>query len=220
MKSSRIDDLTGEVMLVQTIKHTCVENVLEAKNDRKKLGEYYWVFNNTCMPTFEPKCVNKLLDRLGVKAEVFRCVTESFEKTVMDGDLKPSLKISLQDNEVLRRHYTTFSKVEHYGEFPMVKINGVVYYGPTTFNSIASFVCRHIKDSLKGCASFVVEDVLEVTTAGRVFKWVCLVLVAGLSVALIMLCQKSMKKKFDSDLSYKIDQSVSEYLKKTGGTDL
>ena len=141
MKSSRIDDLTGEVMLVQTIKHTCVENVLEAKNDRKKLGEYYWVFNNTCMPTFDPKCVNKLLDRLGVKAEVFRCVTESFEKTVMDGDLKPSLKISLQDNEVLRRHYTTFSKVEHYGEFPMVKINGVVYYGPTTFNSIASFVC-------------------------------------------------------------------------------
>ena len=111
-------------------------------------------------------------------------------------------------------------KVEQYGEFPMVKINGVVYYGPATFNSIASFVCRHIKDSLKGCASFVVEDVLEVTTAGRVFKWVCLVLVAGLSVALIMLCQKSMKKKFDSDLSYKIDQSVSEYLKKTGGTDL
>jgi len=164
--------------------------------------------------------VNKLLDRLGVKAEVFQCITNSFEKTVMEADQKASLKISLQDNDILRRHLTAFSKIEHFGEFPMVKINGVVYYGPVSFNSIASFVCRHVKDSLKGCASFVVDDVLEVTTAGRIFKWVCLALVLLASLTLILVCQKKMKKKFDSDLSYKIDQSVSEYLKKTGGTDL
>ena len=224
MKSSRLKDLSGEVMLVQAIKNDCTETILENANRRSAIWEYYWTFHNNCQEEFRPECSNAILKKLGIKNEVFKCIHESFEQTAKvskdttTDDNSP--KILLQDNSILRRHMTEFMHIEHYAHFPMIKINGMVFYGPAKFQDIFSFICMHVRDSLTGCDKFLIIKDAGKSTNRRFFELIALLIVGMIVAVAVLFCRNTLKRKFDGELAYKIDQSVNEFLKKTGGSDL
>jgi hypothetical protein len=222
MKSSINDDITGEVMLVQTLKNKCTEAILQDRNQQNKIREYYWRFNNSCIETFSPKCINAILKALGIKKEVFDCVKSSFiRSTLIDPKADPVQRteplILLDDNTLLATEMKSFKAIENYADFPLLKINGVIYYGQISFKEVAEFMCRHVKKDLKGC-----EDVqeIEVFSEGKAFRWFALILVIGVFGTVMELCRRALKKKMEGELAYKIDQSVSNFLERSGGTDL
>jgi len=222
MKSSINDDISGEVMLIQTLKNKCTEAILKDRNQQHKIREYYWRFNNSCIETFSPKCVNAVLKALGIKKEVFDCVKSSFiRSTLVDPKADPMPRteplILLDDNTLLASEMTMFKAIENYADFPLLKINGVNFYGQLTFKDVAEFMCRHVKKDLRGC-----EDVqeIEVVSEGKAFRWFALILVVGVFGTVVELCRRALKKKMEGELAYKIDQSVSNFLERSGGSDL
>lgn len=221
MKSSYFKDLSGEVMLVQTLKHICMERVLESSSKKRSIAQYWWTFHNSCMKEFRPECSNAILKSLGIKSQVFDCVKNSFEQTATN--LEPAgspPKILLQDNSILRDVEQRFVKVEHFANFPLIKVNGMVFYGQADFQSVMGFVCAHLKDNLRGCSEFSIIREVQVTGESKAFKYIALSLVVILLAVIIWRCRQALKVKFEGELAYKIDQSVNDYLKKTGGTDL
>ena len=222
MKSSINDDISGEVMLVQTLKNKCTEAILKDKNQQNKIREYYWRFNNSCIATFSPKCINAVLKSLGIKKEVFDCVKSSFiRSTLIDPKADPVQRneplILLDDNTLLATEMKVFKAIENYADFPLLKINGVIFYGQVTFREVAEFMCRHVKKDLKGCEE--IEEI-EVVSEGRAFRWFALILVIGVFGTIVEVCRRALKKKMESELAYKIDQSVSNFLERSGGSDL
>jgi len=218
MRSPNYFLLTGEVMLIQTLKNKCTETILENANRRSAIWEYYWTLNASCINDFDPKCVNTILRKLNIKDEVFDCVKRSFIKEVQTEEIEP--RILLQDNEILRREMSDFSKVEHYVNFPMLKINDIIYNGPLDFKQIMNFICLHVNDKLVGCKEFFIVKELEVEGTKPVYKIFFIVISILIIGVAIEFCKRYLKRKYEGEISYKIDQSVSSFLEKTGGTDL
>ena len=218
MKSSRLMDLSGEVMLVQTIKNICAEVELEKRGQEDKIGEYWWTFNSSCVEEMRPECSNAILKKLGIKNEVFACIKNSFEDSARKLDSNISQpKILLQDNSILRREMMSFSKIENYAHFPMVKVNGMIFYGPTRFRAVMGFICTHVNDNLKGCESGIgLPREIVLNKPSQAFKYAAIFVVVLAVSMVLFVCRNKLKAKFDADLAYKIDQSVSEYLKRTG----
>lgn len=222
MKSRFYDDLGGEVMLVQVIKNICAEQIITSLGKPALLPEYWWTIHNSCMKEFSPVCYNAVLKKLGIKSDVLKCLNNSFDTLNLDGSpSKSPLRIGLQDNSILRTQLNNFYKVQHFNHFPLVKINDMVYYGKIDYVDIMNFVCNHITDTLKGCKTLPkTNEIVIVETGGAVFKYIASFVVISLVVFVIYLCKTKLKQKFDGELANKIDQSVTEYLKRTGGTDL
>lgn len=213
----------GEVVLIQAIKNLCVNTILSIKERRHEMGDYYWLFYKNCMEDFRPECSNKILSKMGIKEDVFKCITTSFYRTVQKEDHNLQMKhpnIFLQDNFLLKMEKQRFNKVEHYAHFPLVKINDVMYYGPISFSSIFGFICNHINDELEGCKQFITEEEKTIHRNNRLFEASILSLIVLLCLASAFVCRKKLKRKFDTDLAYKVEQSVTEYLQKNPGTEL
>jgi hypothetical protein len=213
----------GEIILVQALKNMCTETTLSVKDRRKELGDYYWMYHQNCMEQFTPECPNAILSKLGIKEDVFNCITSSFYSDIsrsQDTIVRKHPNIYLQDNYLLRLEKSNFNKIQHYAHFPLVSINDVVYYGPITFRSILGFICRHINDGLKGCSEFITEDDVKIQRNKGLFEASFIGLVVLFVLVAIYICKKKLRRKFDSELAYKIDQSVTEYLQKSGGTEL
>ena len=112
---------------------------------------------------------------------------------------------------------TSFSKIQNYAHFPMVKVNDMIFYGPTRFKAIMGFICTHVNDNLKGCVTGLGssrEIILD--KPSQAFKYAAIFVVILAVGMVLFVCRNKLKAKFDADLAYKIDQSVSEYLKRTG----
>jgi hypothetical protein len=209
---------SGEVVLVQMIKNMCVSSVLKDRQRAEDIGNYYWLYHKNCMTDLDPKCSNSILKSLGIKDLVFDCISESFEQSALQkGTRKSSTpNIVLQDNKLLREEKERFKKIEHYAHFPLLKVNGMVYSAPITFGSVLGFVCTHINDGLEGCNEMVKVEEVVVSTSSRTFEWIFFTIILGAVVGLIVVCRNQLRRKFDSELSYKIDQSITQYLQRTG----
>jgi hypothetical protein len=222
MKSRYYEGLGGEVMLVQVLKNICAERIITSLPKPQMLPEYWWTIHNSCMKEFSPVCTNAVLKRLGIINQVFACVNKSFETLNLDGSPSTSpLRIGLQDNTILRSQLNNFYKVQHFNHFPLIKINDLVYYGKIDYAEVMGFICTHINDSLQGCKFLPkTNQIVVVETGGAIFKYLASILVIALVLWAIMVCRSKLKQKFDGELANKIDQSVTEYLKRTGGSDL
>lgn len=214
-RSSRSSQISGEVMLVHALKNHCVDS-RSLDLSLKVRANYHWLVNSVCVKDFNPKCTNKVLSKLGIKEQVFRCVNSSF-------DIGPSksLNIGLNENRVLSSYKRDFDTVSHFSMFPLVKVNGIIFYGEGTFKEVMTFVCRHLNSKLVGCATVFGEDKkIDVEVSGSGLK-IVIILFVILSVAgLIEFCRRKLKKGFEAQMSHQIDESVNEYLEKTGGSDL
>ena len=222
-KSDANNKHAGEVVLIQTLKNMCTETTLSVHNRRKELGDYYWMYHQNCMQEFTPECPNAILSKMGIKDDVFKCITSSFYKETIrsqnDGEMRHP-NIYLQENYLLKLTRNTFEKVQHYGHFPLVRINDIMYYGPISFSSILGFICRHINDELKGCAQFAIVDDVKIQRNRGLFEASFIGLIVLFVLVAIYICRKKLRIKFDSELAYKVDQSVTEYLQKSGGTEM
>lgn len=213
-RSTRSGDISGEVLLIQILKNHCVEGAL--KLDFKTKAQYHWLANGVCVKDFNPKCFNKVLTKLGIKDQVFKCINSSFEL----GPSK-SLNIGLNENRVLANYKREFEVVSHFSMFPLIKINGIVFYGEATYKEIMTFVCRHLNSKLGGCATtFGKDTTIDVEAKGSGLKFVIILFVVLGVAGLIEYCRRHLKKRFESQMTYQIDKSVSEYLDRTGGSDL
>lgn len=220
MKSVEFGDesVNGETMLIQALKNNCTEKILlEGPNKRiHALMEYYWTFNASCIKSFSPRCSNKILTKLGIKDEVFKCIKNSFIQlgsTERPADYDP--KIGLEDNQILQGQQKSYNQIENYSNFPMVKINGWIFHGDVDYNQIMHFVCGHINDNLPGCYTLVDRY----SEGGSAFKWISFFIILALVGGGIWYCHIHLKLKFRNELSYQIDRSVSSFLERTG-TDL
>src|SRR3990167_1873867 len=222
MKSKYFEGLGGEVMLVQVLKHVCAEQIIANLQKPSMLPEYWWTMHHSCMSDFNPVCSNAILKKLGIKSQVFECLKKSFLSPNLDGTPSTGpLRIGLQDNSILQDQMTKFYRVQHYNHFPLIKINDLVYYGKIDYPEVMGFICTHIRDSLQGCKTLPkTTEIIVVETGGTVFKYIASILVIALVLYVVCVCRSKLKQKFDGELANKIDQSVTEYLKRTGGTDL
>jgi len=218
MTSSRSSDISGEVMLIQTLKNKCTETILENANRRSAIWEYYWTFNKSCIREFSPKCSNAILKKLGVKDAVFNCIRNSFVKTALNGTT--DLKITLQDNELLRKEKEDFNKIQHYSNFPMVKLNNMIFYGQTSFNEVMGFICMHLRDNLNGCKLFQVSKEVKYSTGNAVYRWIAFIFVGVIIAFLVETCRKALRRKMEGELSFQIDKKISNFLERSGGADL
>lgn len=220
MESFRIDHLNGEVMLVQVLKNVCTERVLTAKKDFMGIANYYWTFHESCVNTFEPKCSNAILKSLNIKKEVFDCINGSFfePSNFKSHGHKDLTRTLMLDNSILNNNKKSFDTMKDFSQFPLLKINGMVYYGEIAFNDVFSFVCNHVNQNFQGCSQ--IEIVTNIPQSARIYKFLVLAMIILMVVVLVYVCRNTLKAKFNRELSYKIDQSVSEYLKKSGGSDL
>lgn len=216
------DNLPGEVMLIQVIKNMCTEKILREQNRPKDIWSYYWTYNMSCVNDFLPQCFNTILQRLNIKDQVFQCIKNSFEKTAETSDTSSEPKILLQDNSLLRSEMAEFKKIEQYSSFPMLKINGMIFYGVINYKEVVTFICQHLSDTLQGCKSIKGLNVVIVEKSGgaTIFKWFAIIFVIAVFAVVIELCRRALKKKFEGELSYQIDKSISSFLERTGGSDL
>lgn len=225
MQSAYFDNLGGDLMLVQALKNICTEKVLRRDHREYEIGDYYYLYEKNCFETFSFKCVNQILKRMGIKNAVMDCIYDSFESTAYEerrrfnSDKRPN--INLQDNSLLRDELTNFKTVQHYSDFPLIKINNVYFYGSPTYLSVFGFICRHINDGFSGCNTIITEEEIKINRNSKVFQFSVLALIGLLVSGAVFVCQKRMKKRFDVEMAYKVDQSVTEFLQKdkTGPVD-
>lgn len=207
----------GEVMLIQMVKNMCVETMLSIKERRKEIGNYYWLYYHNCIHDFQPECTNAILDHLGILDDVFKCVTTSFYKNVKKSDSMMELKhpnIYLEHNYLLGSEKRELESIKHYAHFPLLKINDIVYYGPITFSSVMGFICKHINDDYKGCEQFHTEEDVETQAFHRKLE-MGFIGFTFLAVLLgVFICRKRLIKKFNSELAFKVEESIKEYLQK------
>ena len=218
MKSTLFDDMAGEVMLVQVLKNKCTEQVLNELKRPQDIWNYYWTANRSCVTDFIPQCFNTILQKLEIKDRVFKCIKDSFEKTAETNDTSGEPKILLQENKLLRKEKADFSKIEHYSNFPLLKINGMIFYGSLTYKEVMGFVCSHVRDNLNGCSAF--NKIVTEKGSNTAFKWFAIIFVIVIFGVIIEVCRRALKHKFEGELSHQIDKSISSFLERTGGTDL
>lgn len=209
LRSANDPTLTGEVMLVQILKNQCFEQ----NSEPLQQANYYWTFNNSCLKEFSPRCSNTILEKLGLKDKVFECMKNSFVP-LNSKEVNPAKPLILmQDNRILANTKKTFAKVENFTMFPMVQINGMVFYGSNTFQEVMSFACNHLKRDLEGC-HLVVDSTPAKTPA--LFLWLVWAIFLVVVLGLMEICRRALKKKFTNDTKYQIDQQISSFLERSG----
>jgi hypothetical protein len=213
MRSKRVTGLTGEVMLIQTIKNLCVEKL--ARNEPDKVAKYYWMTAASCVKEFRQVCMNAVLKELGLKDQVMACVKESFR-----AKNPASPNIILEENNMLRFEKQNFQKVEHFNAFPMLKINGVPYLGDLSYNQVMLYACQHVNERLNGCNTYKQIVVKEKPSVSSGFKYVVIGVLVGLVLGLVVYCRMILRKKFDSEMSHQIDKSIASFLERNGGSDI
>lgn len=218
MKSTSFENLNGQTMLIQTIKNMCTESVLAVKGREAELATYFYLFNANCIDTFSATCANSILTKLGIKEAVFDCLYGSFINHANRAELMTrstkNPNVMLQDNVFLKQEMTHFKKIEHYAHFPLIKVNGIHFYGPISYYSVFGFICRHIDDSYEGCSSIFTEEEIIIYRNNRIFQLSIAGIIGLAVISTMFLCRRQMVKKFDTDLAYKVDQSVTEFLHK------
>ena len=209
----------GEVVLVQSLKHICTDIVLGDGSKTKELYDYYWLFHKNCGLSIDQTCTNSILKTLGIKDDVFKCVTSSFYKNFNRAEHNFEMKhpnIFLQENSLLHLEKEKFNKIEHYAHFPLIKVNEVIYYGQINYGSVFGYICNHINSDLAGCGPLMTTSEIQISRNSRLFENTVIALIVLLVIVGIVVCRTTLKRKFESELSYKIDKSVNEFLQKTG----
>jgi hypothetical protein len=142
---------------------------------------------------------------------VDKCVKDSVE---VKGS-KP--RIFLDDNKLLRTEKEHFKQVEHFNRFPLLKINDMVYYGRLEHSAVMSFICRHVRDNLKGCSDFI--NKIE-QKKGHGFTIFVSIVVGILFLWLFNKCRISLRMRFENEMNMQVDASINKFLAKTGGNAL
>lgn len=195
----------------------CVERLLNATSDeglaRRKMMEYYWTLRSGCLPEDKQICTLALLDqRLGnITEQVKACVKDSF---ISQQDAEGhSVDMKLLDNSILMNTSAKFSKVKSFGTFPLIQVNGLVFTGQLTLSDLKSFLCGHLRGTLKGCVER--KEVLVAGSGANAYKIAVVVFNGFLAIAVIVFCKQKLQHKFRNELTYKLDETVSSYLSRS-----
>ena len=216
---SKKASIQGEEIVLQVLRNKCVEKVVKEQDKTHKIWEYFYHFNQNCAVNFDTKCINACLTKIGIKKEVKNCMIESFEKK--DG-LSDESKILLADNSILREEKEKFAPVQNFDHFPLLKINGIIYYGKLEFHEVFLFICRHVNDSLVGCKEiFGGKNNGEPPSSVRAsFTLFIVILVFTLFFVLACQCKRRLRQRFEHEINIQVDQSINKFLQKTGGASL
>ena len=199
------------------LTNKCVEKILTetlpADKAQIKLFEYYWTLREGCIANLTSGCVFAIINkRLDLTEKVRKCMMDSFVQQ-KDPSGK-SIDKELLDNSILADIKSNFSKVKDFADFPLIRINDIIYHGQLSYNEVGTFVCDHLKGSLKGCYELRYEQKIA-AGEGKIFKLVAFIAGLLLVVALIGLCRQQLRRRYQTELNFKIDQTVDEYLNKS-----
>ncbi len=213
-------EVTSEKILYQDIYNICVEKELEnTKDGVMQLMRYYSLFFNHCAKYMDLKCTGSLLENMGIYDKVSTCMKNSIAlPTDLASETKRKPNIFLDDNKILSKEKEIFNKVQNFNRFPMIKINGVIYYGQIDIANVFGFICQHVKDDLSGCGKFI--KYVGSASHSRIFTSIVIIIVALMVCIVLNYCKKRLRERFDNELNYQVDASINKFLEKTGGDSL
>lgn len=191
----------------------CTEKIVKGSDKLKDydLMGYYYNFDKYCAEKFELSCTKSILKKLNILDEVHKCYEESIEQK----GTKP--RAYLDDNKLLREQKEMFKKVENFNRFPLLRINGIIYYGKLRAVNVFAFICKHVKSDLKGCKDYIR------TVDGKGSHFFTLLVMGIVAVAfcyLLVKCKTQLRMRFERQLNLQVDQSINKFLERTGGNQL
>jgi hypothetical protein len=127
------------------------------------------------------------------------------------------MRIYLDDNKLLSEEKKTFAKVENFDRFPLLKINGIVYYGKLKVEHVFGFICKHVKPDLVGCSHYI----RTIDGKGSHFFTVAVIVLVGMIFLYLMRrCKLTLLSRHTRQMNYQVDASISKFLERTGGDSL
>lgn len=203
------ETITGDKIIFQILNNLCAEKIIKENSEdhQMKIMEYYFKFFNSCAKQMDQNCPQAILKSMDLADKMQMCLLESLLGTPKYKD-RPDF--FLNDNKLMNKEKQNFANVENFSRFPLLKVNGIVYYGPLDIPNVFKFVCKHVREDLHGCSDYVIAQ-----NSGKyrlLFVIIVIITVALFIMITLNSCRSRLKVRLETEMSYKVDESINKFL--------
>lgn len=92
-----------------------------------------------------------------------------------------------------------FNKVKNFDRFPLLKINGIMFYGSLDSDEAFKFICMHVRHDLDGCSDHVI---VKNKGHSKIFTYIVISVVFLLVAVLAVQCRRRLVLRYENELNY------------------
>lgn len=192
--------LEGKDTVVEDLRQICIHKLVD--KDYKKWFYYIKLFHKDCFSTFDGKCIENILNKIGVSpGKVKKCIENSVE----------GIDLYLNDNKLMREEKLWYDK-ERIPFNPAIVINNLVYRGDLEVELVLQAFCASYFEEYKPdyCRGNR-RDGSKKKDRGNVFLWAVGAGIVLVAVGILIVYRLWVGKTLKKDLKKEVNRAVSDY---------